>query len=251
MPSRDSISLLALRAFEAAARRLSFTEAARELHITQAAVSRHIRSLESELSRPLFRRLHRRVELTPAGRTFAGALSIGFQHIRRAVHHARGAAAKALRLSVEPAFAARWLVPRLHSFTLAHPEIELQLETSDDFRALGADMDIAIRFLSKESRRRIPAGRRLFSIEGVPVAAPTSSQRTLRSRDPEATRFFCAMAAGRTGVIYSRGDGAETTSLVLVASAHSALALAVPINDRRRRGQQKRVQPASQLRESP
>ena len=183
MPSRDSISLLALRAFEAAARRLSFTEAARELHITQAAVSRHIRSLESELSRPLFRRLHRRVELTPAGRTFAGALSIGFQHIRRAVHHARGAAAKALRLSVEPAFAARWLVPRLHSFTLAHPEIELQLETSDDFRALGADMDIAIRFLSKESRRRIPAGRRLFSIEGVPVAAPTSSQRTLRSRD--------------------------------------------------------------------
>jgi LysR family glycine cleavage system transcriptional activator len=183
MPSRDSISLLALRAFEAAARRLSFTEAARELHISQAAVSRHIRSLESELSMPLFRRLHRRVELTPAGRKFAGALSIAFHHIRQAVHNARGAAAKPLRLSVEPAFAARWLVPRLRSFTLAHPEIELQLETSDDFRALGADMDIAIRFLSKESRRRVPAGRRLFSIEGVPVAAPTSPPRTLRSRD--------------------------------------------------------------------
>jgi LysR family glycine cleavage system transcriptional activator len=182
MPGRDSISLLALRAFESAARQLSFTEAARELHISQAAVSRHIRSLESELSRPLFRRLHRRVELTPAGRKFASALSIGFQHIRQAVHNARGAVAKPLRLSVEPAFAARWLVPRLSSFTLAYPEIELQLETSDDFRALGADMDIAIRFLSKESRRRIPAGRRLFSTEGVPVAAATA-RRTLRSRD--------------------------------------------------------------------
>jgi LysR family glycine cleavage system transcriptional activator len=182
MPSRDSISLLALRAFEAAARRLSFTEAARELHISQAAVSRHIRSLESELRRPLFRRLHRHVELTPAGRKFAGSLTIGFQHIRQAVRDARGAVRKPLRLSVEPTFAARWLVPRLHSFTAAYPEIELQLETSDDFRALGADMDIAIRFLSKESRRRVPAGRRLFSIEGVPVAAPTS-QRSLRSRD--------------------------------------------------------------------
>jgi LysR family glycine cleavage system transcriptional activator len=183
MPGRDSISLLALRAFEAAARRLSFTEAARELHISQAAVSRHIRSLECELSRPLFQRLHRRVELTPAGRKFAGALSIGFQHIRRAVHDARGSSANRLRLSVEPAFAARWLVPRLRSFTLGHPEIELQLETTEDFRALGTDMDIAIRYFSKESRRRVPAGRRLFSIEGIPVVAPTSPLRTLRSRD--------------------------------------------------------------------
>jgi LysR family glycine cleavage system transcriptional activator len=185
MPARDSISLLALRAFEAAARRLSFTEAARELHISQAAVSRHIRSLESELNRPLFRRLHRRVELTPAGRKFAAALSIGFQHIRQAVRDARGGGAKPLRLSVEPAFAARWLVPRLRSFTVAHPEIELQLETSDQFRALGADMDIAIRYLSKESRRRLPAGRRLFSIEGVPVAAAKARRRPHSGDDTE------------------------------------------------------------------
>ena len=73
-------------------------------------------------------------------------------------------------------------MPRLSSFTLAYPEIELQLETSDDFRALGADVDIAIRYLSKESRRRIASGRRLFSIESVPVAAATA-RLTLRSRD--------------------------------------------------------------------
>lgn len=61
-------SLPALRAFEAAARRLSFTAAARELHVSQAAISRHVRLLEVELQRPLFRRLHRQVELTALGR---------------------------------------------------------------------------------------------------------------------------------------------------------------------------------------
>jgi LysR family glycine cleavage system transcriptional activator len=61
-------SLPALRAFEAAARRLSFTEAAKELHVTQAAVSRHVRSLETTLGRTLFHRLYHRVELTAAGK---------------------------------------------------------------------------------------------------------------------------------------------------------------------------------------
>ena len=68
MPTRKPISLLALRAFEAAARHMSFKDAAQELNVSQAAVSRHIRFLEATLERPLFRRLHRRVELTAEGR---------------------------------------------------------------------------------------------------------------------------------------------------------------------------------------
>jgi DNA-binding transcriptional LysR family regulator len=98
--SRRHTSLLALRAFEAAARRLSFTNAAHELHVSQAAVSRHVRALEAEIGRPLFRRLHRQVELTSAGERLASGLAAGFSQIWRAVETARGVPAQRLRISV-------------------------------------------------------------------------------------------------------------------------------------------------------
>lgn len=164
-------SLLALRAFEAAARRLSFTEGARELHVSQAAVSRHVRALEQDLGQELFRRLHRAVELTPAGQKFATELTGGFLQIRRAVETVRGVQTRRLRISAEPAFASRWLVPRLGGFSAAYPQIELQLETSDELRALGRDADLAIRYFSAASRPPRAAARRLLSMEGVPVIA--------------------------------------------------------------------------------
>lgn len=171
MPARRPPSLLALRAFETAARRLSFTDAARELHVSQAAVSRHVRALEGDLGRELFRRLHRRVELTLTGQRLASELAEGFLRIHRAVEAARGIPTRRLRLTVEPAFASRWLVPRLGRFAAARPDIELELETSNELRALGREADIAIRYFAANSRRRSGAGRRLFSIDGVPVIA--------------------------------------------------------------------------------
>jgi LysR family glycine cleavage system transcriptional activator len=171
MTTRRQPSLLALRAFEAAARRLSFTDAARELHVSQAAVSRHVRALEQDIGRPLFRRLHRAVALTAAGVRFAGELSAGFLQIRRAVETVRGVETRRLRISIEPAFASRWLVPRLGSFSAAYPQIELELETSDEFRVLGRDADLAIRYFSAASRPPRGRVRRLFSMEGVPVIA--------------------------------------------------------------------------------
>jgi DNA-binding transcriptional LysR family regulator len=183
MPASHQPSLLALKAFEVAARRLSFTEAARELHVSQAAISRHVRTLERDVGRELFRRLYRRVELTQAGKRFAAELASGFQQIHRAVEGVRGLVTRRLRLAVEPAFAARWLVPRLGDFSTAHPEIELELETSDDLRVLGRDADVAIRFLAVTTRRRpSPSARshHLLSIQSVPVIAgvrPRSATR--------------------------------------------------------------------------
>jgi LysR family transcriptional regulator, glycine cleavage system transcriptional activator len=164
------ISLLALRAFEAAARHSSFTDAARELHVTQAAISRQVRALETELGKSLFRRLHRRVELTVGGKRLASGLTVGFQHIHQAVENSR-TVSKPLRVSVEPAFASRWLMPRLRKFTQAQADIELQLEASDALRSLGAEADIAIRFIAAPRARASSGGRRLFSIECVPVIA--------------------------------------------------------------------------------
>jgi LysR family transcriptional regulator, glycine cleavage system transcriptional activator len=168
-PGRRPISLLALRAFEAAARRLSFTDAARELHVSQAAVSRHIRFLEASVERPLFRRLHRRVELTAAGRRLGMELSTAFLRIHRAIEAVRRASIQRLRVTVESGFASRWLVPRLGTFALAHPEIELELEASAELRTLGRDADVAIRYMAAGARKRRSKDELLFAIEGIPV----------------------------------------------------------------------------------
>jgi LysR family glycine cleavage system transcriptional activator len=189
MPTRRAPSLLALRAFEAAARRLSFTAAGQELHVSQAAISRHVRALEKDLGRELFRRLHRAVELTAPGRRFAADLSAGFLQIQRAVEAVRGVQTRRLRISAEPAFASRWLVPRLGDFSIKHPQIELELETSDEFRVLGTDADLAIRYISAASRRPRTRSRRLFSMEGVPVTAGVRPRPSQWRRDQAVTEY--------------------------------------------------------------
>jgi LysR family transcriptional regulator, glycine cleavage system transcriptional activator len=171
MRPRRLPSLLSLRAFEATARRLSFTDAARELNVTQSAISRHVRGLEEDLGQMLFVRMHRAVTLTPAGRKFAEELGAGFLAIHRAVEAVRGARAQRLRVSAEPAFAARWLLERLGRFSIAHPQIELELETTDELRVLGKDAEIAIRYVASAARRPRGRYRSLLSLEGVPVIA--------------------------------------------------------------------------------
>jgi LysR family glycine cleavage system transcriptional activator len=242
MPSRRTPSLLALRAFEAAARRLSFTEAARELHVSQAAISRHVRTLETDLDRPLFRRLHRHVELTTTGKQLANELSIGFSQIQHAVQSAAGASARRLRISVETSLAARWLVPRLGRFTAANPEIEIELDPSDELRVIGLDADVAIRFLSRTSRR--PRGRvkKLFPLEGFPVVAGGESpprrttsdaavlgHRLLHDDDGSLWRSWFA-AAGLSGYERAKHIHFNDSSLVVTAVLRGqGVALSAPL----------------------
>ncbi|MDG1971980.1 MAG: LysR family transcriptional regulator [Paracoccaceae bacterium] len=80
--------LTALRAFEAAARHMSFTKAAEELYVTPAALSYQIKSLETDMGQPLFRRLNRAVELTEAGRALAPGVAEGFEALHAAVRQA-------------------------------------------------------------------------------------------------------------------------------------------------------------------
>ena len=146
--SRRLPSLDALRAFEAAARRLSFTEAAAELHVTQGAVSQRIKLLEQELGRALFDRTPRGLCLTGAGETLAHGVAEGLERITLALAglDATGLAG-ALEVSVLPSFATRWLVPRLNGFSRHHPEIEIRIHAQGQVVDLrGAEMDAAIRF---------------------------------------------------------------------------------------------------------
>jgi LysR family glycine cleavage system transcriptional activator len=166
-------ALEALRFFEAASRHASFTKAAKELCVSQAAVSHRIQALEAELGISLFRRLTRRVELTPEGERLAEGVRGGLARIARAIGDLdRGDEIGPLHVSVLPSFASRWLIPRLPRFQSAHPEVAVRVMAEDHMIDLWADShaDLAIRF----GRGRYPslATTPLMSDSIVPVCSP-------------------------------------------------------------------------------
>ncbi|MDJ0993430.1 MAG: transcriptional regulator GcvA [Dinoroseobacter sp.] len=140
--------LTALRAFEAAARHMSFSQAAEELNVTPAALSFQIKSLEEHLGTPVFRRLNRAVELTEAGKLLAPGCSRGFAELTTAwAATKRSLDTRSLTVTAGPAFTAKWLAPRLFDFAQKHPDIDLRFSASlrlMDFERDG--IDIAIRF---------------------------------------------------------------------------------------------------------
>lgn len=120
--------LNSLRAFEAAARHMSFRKAAEELHVTPAAISHQLKALEEYLGVRLFRRANRRVELTPAARVAAPYLHEGFKAIIDGVERLRQAERNnLLTVSAAPSFAGKWLMPRLHRFVSRYPQIDVRL----------------------------------------------------------------------------------------------------------------------------
>lgn len=139
--------LNALRAFEAAARHLSFTKAAEELFVTQAAVSHQIKALEEMLGVRLFRRYNRRLELTQAGRGYLPPLSDAFDMMAAATSRLRPAAESGqLKVSTLQSFATKWLIPRLTRFRAIHPDIDPMISTSHRLVDMESeDFDLAIR----------------------------------------------------------------------------------------------------------
>jgi LysR family glycine cleavage system transcriptional activator len=130
MPTRHP-PLLALRAFEAAARHLSFTLAANELFLTQGAISRHVRSLEDFLGQRLFDRFTRRVELTPTGRDYYRAIQQALDDIEKATQRAMQSERRtAITVSVMPSLGAYWLMPKLASFSETYPHIDVRMMSS-------------------------------------------------------------------------------------------------------------------------
>ena len=121
-----------LRAFEAAARHLSFTKAAEEIFVTQAAVSHQIRTLEEALGVKLFKRFNRALQLTPEGQRFLPAVRDALGLLTKAVDTLRAAEATGrLTVSVLPSFAGGWLMARLSRFRRLHPEIDVRLDATE------------------------------------------------------------------------------------------------------------------------
>jgi LysR family glycine cleavage system transcriptional activator len=159
-PRRRLPALSSLRAFEAAARHLSFSRAAEELLITQSAVSHHVRKVEEDIGVSLFIRQARAVTLTPA-----------FDLVDKATDEIRRAARRTLRVSLLASFATHWLVPRLPRFTAAYPDIDLVLEPS--IRSVNMTVepiDLAVRY-GRGGWHGVQA-QRLLTEQISPVCSP-------------------------------------------------------------------------------
>lgn len=149
--ARDLPPLNAVRAFEAAARHLSFTRAAQELHVTQAAVSHQIKALEDRLGFRLFRRTSRALLLTDEGQILFPAVRDALDTLHAAFGQLRDTDTSGvpgvLTVTSLPSFASRWLVPRLKQFRALHPDIDVRLSASVELTDLIDDgIDIGVRY---------------------------------------------------------------------------------------------------------
>ncbi len=177
--------LNSLRAFEAAARHLSFKAAAEELHVTPAAVSQQVKALEDYYGVQLFVRLTRALQLTETGQAAQPALKEGFSKLDEAASAiANHTQSGVLTVSVPPSFGAKWLVPRLDRFSAAHPDYELRIDATDALVDFGAGgVDVGLRY-----GRGLYDGlsvERLMSEVAFPVCCPALAEGDPPLRRPE------------------------------------------------------------------
>ncbi|MBO3277880.1 LysR substrate-binding domain-containing protein [Pseudomonas schmalbachii] len=135
-----------MRAFEAAARLGSYVAASRVLHVTQPAIGRHVKLLEEWLGVQLLERTPRGVTLTAAGQRYYAKISTALQQIADAGNElAPGSSMRWLKIRVVPAFAKRWLMPRLESLRQQRPGLKIAIEPNPTFTEVdGKSADLGI-----------------------------------------------------------------------------------------------------------
>jgi len=178
-----------LRAFEAAARLLSFRLAAEELGVTQSAVSHQIAALEDFLKVKLFERLPRRVVLTDAGVLYAPYARAAFERIARGTSLiSRMGNSDDLIIEAYPTFVVRWLIPRLALLREGRPDLKMRFETAQLDWELNIDSaDVGVIYTTRPDRPH-HYYRRLFQATLVPVCSPSLASRIAREPPSKAIR---------------------------------------------------------------
>jgi LysR family glycine cleavage system transcriptional activator len=165
-------SIRGLRAFCIAARHESFRAAADELHITASAVSHQMKKLEEMLGAQLFDRSTRDLKLSKTGTMLYEELSPLIEQLDSVVRkYRKGAVESSIRISVQPFFASEFFIPRLHEFSVANPEIDIQVGTSDESAEKHpTDADLSIRlFRTPPQDMQVDL---LFPLRMVPAGSP-------------------------------------------------------------------------------
>ena len=231
--------LNALRAFEAAARRLSFTKAAEELNVTPGAISQQIRQLEDFAGTPLFKRTGRSVLLTDAAQACLPMVHEAFEKIAEAGRQMRQPARRGrVMVACAPSFAAKWLAPKLDNFHQSHPGIEAWLSADmqlTDFNS--ADADIAIRYgtgdyeglksekLLEETVLPVCSPQLLHGADAIRKPADLGAHTLIHDESPEndpSCPDWSSWLAARniTGVDATRGPRFNQAVLVIEAATN-------------------------------
>lgn len=225
--------LTAIRAFEAAARHLSFTRAAEELGMTQAAVSYQIKLLEERVGAPLFLRKPRQVALSEAGARLYPQVNRAFDALREAFAEMHGALDRTLSITTVPTFASHWLAQNLGGFQIAHPEIAVRLDASPrrvDFAT--ENFDVGIRGSTARNVEGLRAHRILKAVF-TPMLSPRLAESIggirdytdllklpfIDAGDPWFGKWFASV-----GVDYSSGTRPQT--MLGMQSLEAAAAIA-------------------------
>lgn len=178
-----AVSLNALKAFESAARHLSFTLAAEELSVTPAAISHQVKSLEERLGVRLFRRTSKGLLITDEGLALVPTLSDTFARLGRMLEQfERGHRREVLTVSVVGTFAVGWLLPRLEDFEQLYPFVDLRLLTNNNrVDVAGERLDFAIRF--GDGAWHGMQAEHLMDAPLSPMCSPTLAERLQTPQD--------------------------------------------------------------------
>ncbi|MCC5882129.1 MAG: LysR family transcriptional regulator [Halomonas sp.] len=207
--TRPHLPLNALRAFEAAARHLSFTHAADELNVTQAAVSHQVKLLEERLGTALFKRLPRGLMITAEGEALLPVMRDSFDRMADMLERLEGGRVRdILNVGAVGTFAVGWLLPRLARFQADHPLIEIRLSTHNNRVEMSSEgLDFAIRFgegawHGLEAQRLFDAPLSPLCVpriaEAITTPADLARQTLLRSyRESEWSHWFAAAGLTR------------------------------------------------------
>ncbi|TIU99800.1 MAG: LysR family transcriptional regulator [Mesorhizobium sp.] len=194
MAMLNRVHLNGLRAVETVARLGSLSAAASELNVSASAVSQQVKRTEEQLGQALFERTASGLVLTEFGTVFAARLGAGFRELAQAIALTDEASQCTLVVSVAPAFASKWLLPRLSRHFARHPDVLLRIDASVRIADLDrSDIDIAIRL----GDGKWPGGRAelLLAQEVFPVCAPVIANKLKSIEDLALT---CAITDERS-----------------------------------------------------
>jgi LysR family transcriptional regulator of beta-lactamase len=193
---RPYLPLNGLRAFEAAARHLSFTRAAIELCVTPPALSHQVKALEERLGVPLFRRLPRGLGLTDEGQALLPVLREAFDKVAAALEGFDGGEGReVLSVGAVGTFALGWLLPRLAAFRAGHPFVDLRLTTNNNRVDIAEEgLDFAIRF--GDGAWHGTDAALLFDAPLTPLCAPEIAARLREPADLAAETLLRSYRVG-------------------------------------------------------
>jgi LysR family glycine cleavage system transcriptional activator len=187
--NRRLAHLNALRAFEATARLGSYVHAAGELGVTPAAVGQHVRLLEAQFGSALFERQGRKLAPTEAARAVLPDVKEAFDRLAQAADRLREARrAPVVTITLPPSFAARWLIPRIEGFRMAHPDVDLRLDTTDRLADLARE-NIAVGVRYGAGRYPGLESTLLMAETVFPLCSPSLAKR-VGLREPDDLRHF-------------------------------------------------------------